>query len=587
MASLVQARELFAVYPSATGGVAALQGLTLDVEEGAICVVLGPSGSGKTTLMRVLAGLERPSAGSIVVAGVDLSHASQRRLEHYRAHLLGYADQHYWRALAGELTAEQLVALPLGLAGLRAPERTMRARELLERVGVLDRADARPAELSGGEQQRVALCAALAHRPRLVIADEPTGELDANASADVYALLAELVEENGATAVVVSHDPASTAIAGQVAHIRDGRLSAERHGGEETTVVGAGGWLRVPEDLLHAAGIGDRATVISGDGVVELHPVDGRRSERLETSVAVEGTAGGKLEARAVSRRYALQTALEGIDAQFLPGELAVITGPSGSGKSTLLALLAGLDVPDEGEVVLDEVVVSSLDRDARAALRAARIGVLGQIPGLADSLTARENVVLGLSLRGLVGDGSEQRAKEALATVGLVRARRSPGRRSLGRTARARRARARRCRAASGRARGRADVATRRHDDAVDRLPARRARALDGHDGRLRDARSASHRARGSRGTTSRSRAGSIARMATVTETLHVSGIRCERCVGRLAETLRGHDGLEAANANLMGDVTLAWDDDRTSREAILAAMARGGFHEAVPARE
>ena len=199
-------------------------------------------------------------------------------------------------------------------------------------MGVLDRADARPAELSGGEQQRVALCAALAHRPRLVIADEPTGELDAEASADVYALLAELVEENGATAVVVSHDPASTAIADQVAHIRDGRLSAERHGGEETTVVGAGGWLRVPEDLLHAAGIGDRATVISGDGVVELHPVDGRRSERLETSVAVEGTAGGTLEARAVSRRYGAADRARGHRCAVPPGRAGGHHGPFGLG---------------------------------------------------------------------------------------------------------------------------------------------------------------------------------------------------------------------------------------------------------------
>lgn len=421
MPNLVEARELFAVYPSATGGVAALQGLTLDVEEGSICVVLGPSGSGKTTFMRVLAGLERPSAGSIVVAGSDLAHASAGRLEHYRAHVLGYADQHYWRALASELTAEELVALPLGLAGFTAQDRRMRAHELLERVGLLDRAGARPGELSGGEQQRIALCAAVVHRPRLVIADEPTGELDAEASTEVYALLAELVREKGTTAVVVSHDPGSTEIADQVAHIRDGRLSAERHGDEETTVVGAGGWLRVSEDVLRAAGIGDRATVVPGSGVVELHPVDGRGHQHVELRIAAEGAVGATLEARAVSRRYGEQVALESIDACFIPGELAVLTGPSGSGKSTLLALLAGLDVPDDGEVWLDAVAVSALDREARAALRAARVGVLGQIPGLADSLTSRENVVLGLSLRGVVDGEADERARQALATVGVA----------------------------------------------------------------------------------------------------------------------------------------------------------------------
>ena len=148
--SLVEARELFCVYPGADGGVAALQGLTLDVEEGEICVVLGPSGSGKTTLMRVLAGFERPSAGSIVVAGHRASARSrQRRLAEYRAAMLGYADQHYWRALAGELSAEELIAVPLGLQGVGERERLARAHALLERVGLRDRADAHPRRALG------------------------------------------------------------------------------------------------------------------------------------------------------------------------------------------------------------------------------------------------------------------------------------------------------------------------------------------------------------------------------------------------------------------------------------------------------
>ncbi len=144
MAALVETRELFVVYPSPTGGIAALRGLTLAVEERETCVVLGPSGSGKTTLMRILAGLERPSAGSVVVDGLDLVHASTGRLARHRSRTLGYADQHYWRALAGELTAEELVGVPLGLLSVEPRERRARARELLERVGLLDRATARP-----------------------------------------------------------------------------------------------------------------------------------------------------------------------------------------------------------------------------------------------------------------------------------------------------------------------------------------------------------------------------------------------------------------------------------------------------------
>ncbi len=421
MGAIVETRELFAVYPSPTGGIAALRGLTLAVDEGETCVVLGPSGSGKTTLMRMLAGLERPSAGSIVVDGLDLAHASAGQLARHRSRTLGYADQHYWRALAGELTAEELVGVPLGLLAVDARARRARARELLERVGLLDRATARPGELSGGEQQRIALCAALAHRPRVLIADEPTGELDAATAEDVYELLEELVTEQGATAVVVSHDPASTRIADRVVHLRDGRVSEEQRDGEETVVVGAGGWLRVPEDVLAASGIVKRARVVLRNGVVELHPAAGGETARPVAAPSIAGSRGGILEARGVSRRYGTEVALSSLDAIFRPGELAVVTGPSGSGKSTLLTLLAGLDLPDEGVVVLDDVEVSALSREARAELRRRRIAVVLQSPRLSDFQTALENVELGLSLRGDGGAEARTHATEALAAVGLA----------------------------------------------------------------------------------------------------------------------------------------------------------------------
>jgi ABC-type lipoprotein export system ATPase subunit len=420
-APLVDARELFAVYPSTTGGVAALQGLTLSVAEGEICVVLGPSGSGKTTLMRVLAGLARPSAGSLVVAGVDLLHASEGERGRYRRDVLGYADQHYWQALAGELSAEDLVAVPLGLASASRMEQRRRAHELLERVGLLDRAAARPGELSGGEQQRIALCAALARRPKLVIADEPTGDLDAESARELLGLLAELVSEHGSAAILVSHDPASTKIADRVVHIRDGRVSEERQGESETAVVGAGGWLRIPEETLRAAGIYDRARIVAADGSIGLHPVDGREFVAATRSVQLDGARGLTLEARGVSRRYGTQVALDAVDATFEPGELTVVVGPSGSGKSTLLALLTGMDVPDEGEIRLGESVVSSLDRASRAALRRELIAVVGQAPGLSGFLSGRENVELGLALRGVPDDEAGTRAAEALAAVGLA----------------------------------------------------------------------------------------------------------------------------------------------------------------------
>ena len=421
MAPIAEARDLFAVYPSATGGVAALRGLTLSIEGGEICVVLGPSGSGKTTLLRVLAGLERPSAGTIHVAGLDVGHAPAWQVAGHRSRVLGYADQHYWRALAGELTVEELVAVPLGLLSVPPAERRVRAHELLERVGLEDRAGAHPHELSGGEQQRVALCAAVAHRPRLLIADEPTGELDAETADDVYRLLEELAREHGAAAVLVSHDPASTRIADRVVHLRDGRISEEQQEGEQAVVIGEGGWLRVPEELLHAAGIGGRALVRSRDGIVELHPAgsDGRRPDAPAPKVS--GARGGVLEVRGVSRSFGAQVALRDVDAEFRPGDLTVVTGPSGSGKSTLLGLLSGLDVPDGGEVVLDGVLVSGLDREGRAAFRRERISVVLQDLLLAGFLTARETVELGLAARGVATEGAHERARDALASVGLA----------------------------------------------------------------------------------------------------------------------------------------------------------------------
>jgi ABC-type lipoprotein export system ATPase subunit len=418
--SLVEARDLFCVYPGADGGVAALQGLTLDVEEGEVCVVLGPSGSGKTTLMRVLAGFERPSAGSIVVAGLQLGSLSQRRLADYRATTLGYADQHYWRALAGELTAEELIAVPLGLQGVAEQERLARAHGLLERIGLRDRADALPGELSGGEQQRIALCAALAHRPRLLIADEPTGELDEASATVVYSLLAELSREEGVTALVVSHDPRSAAIADRVIHIRDGRVSEERSGASSAVVVGRGGWMRIPEDALHDAGIVDRATVTAKAGVVELRPLGASRESAIVLP-DIEGAAGALVELRGVTRRYGSDVALDDVTATFSPGRLSVVTGPSGSGKSTLLALVSGLDVPDEGEVLIGGRSMSALDRDGRARFRRDTVAFIGQSPGLSGFLTARENVELGLAIRGVEGIEAHERAIDALVAVGLA----------------------------------------------------------------------------------------------------------------------------------------------------------------------
>jgi ABC-type lipoprotein export system ATPase subunit len=203
----IELKDVFRVHSTPEGDAAALQGLSLTVAEGEVLTVLGPSGSGKSTLLRLLAGLERPSAGVVRVHGEDLGKLPARRLSTYRSTLLGYADQHYARALAPELSARELVALQLGLRGTAPRERLRRADELLERVGLAEKRSRHATELSGGEQQRVALCAALAHRPKVFLADEPTGELDGATADQVYGMLSELVREHRCTTVIVSHDP--------------------------------------------------------------------------------------------------------------------------------------------------------------------------------------------------------------------------------------------------------------------------------------------------------------------------------------------------------------------------------------------
>ena len=371
MTALVQLEDVFRVYPSPEGGVAALQGLTLAVEEGELCVVLGPSGSGKSTLLRIVAGFDRASAGSVRIAGVDVGSLSGWGAARFRSRSIGYADQHYWRALAGELTARELVGIQLGLAGIDKEQRDTRADELLERVGLGDRRDAHPRELSGGEQQRIALCAALASRPVLLIADEPTGELDAVTARDVLTLIAELVHESGGTALVVSHDPASAERADRVIHVRDGRISDERiagAAGDGAIVVGRGGWLRLPEDLLRTAGIDRHATAELRGGAVVLEPTGPSVSETQASpvphkqavpeppkgaSVSETQSPSSFITVRALTKRFGTATPFERLDAAFAPGKLTVVTGPSGSGKTTLLRLLAGLELPDEGDVLL------------------------------------------------------------------------------------------------------------------------------------------------------------------------------------------------------------------------------------------
>ena len=443
--SAVEARDVFRVYSTPEGNAAALQGLTLTAAEREVLVVLGPSGSGKSTLLRILAGLDRPSAGTVSVFGEEVGKLRGRTLAEYRSRVLGYVDQHYSRSLDPDLTARELVGLQLGLSGAERTFRESRADELLERVGLSDKRGAHPGELSGGEQQRVAVCAALAHRPRLLLADEPTGELDAASAELIYGLIGTLAREQGCTTVIVSHDVEATAVADRIVRVRDGRVSEEsarEAGGAESLVVGRGGWIRLPEQLLVRAGIGERARAeLGGRGIVVS--AAGQAVEQAEqstaTPVGVQTTDGRPLaETRAVGKSYGRgaqkRVVFEGLDASFAAGSLVAVTGPSGSGKTTLLHLLAGLLEPDEGDVVALGRPLADLDREARASLRRESIAFIGQDPGLTPFLSARENVELGLAIRGVDPDEAREAALEALGRVGLTeRAEQRVGRLSAG----------------------------------------------------------------------------------------------------------------------------------------------------------
>jgi len=426
----VEARDVFRVYSTPEGDAAALQGLTVSVEEREVLVVLGPSGSGKSTLLRILSGLDRPSAGVVSVFGRDVGKLRGRRLAEYRSRLLGYVEQHYSRSLDPDLTARDLVALQLGLAGAEGAAREKRADELLERVGLADKRLSRPGELSGGEQQRIAVCAALAHRPKLLLADEPTGELDAVTAALVYELLGELAREEGCTTVVVSHDVESTSIADRIVRVRDGRVSEEAaRAGDETLVVARGGWLRLPEELLARAGIGERARAeLAGRGIVVTSAGPAASEVDVGDSPAAPApTVDGRVvaEVQGLQKSYGhgpqKRVVLAGLNASFATGKLIAVTGPSGSGKTTLLNLLAGIAEADAGSVAVFGRRMADLDREARSALRRDHVAVIGQDPGLTPFLSARENVELGLALRGMGAEEAHERALEALGRVGLT----------------------------------------------------------------------------------------------------------------------------------------------------------------------
>jgi putative ABC transport system ATP-binding protein len=221
--TVVAARALARRYGAGDTAVDALRGVSLEIPRGHLTAVMGPSGSGKSTLMHILAGLDRPTAGSVEIDGVDLTTLKDNELTKLRRRHIGFVFQFF--NLLPMLSAEENVTLPLSIAGER-PNREW-LEELLDATGLTDRRSHRPAELSGGQQQRVAVARALVSRPTVLFADEPTGNLDSHTSAEILGLLRGAVDTYGQTTVMVTHDPRAATIADRILFLADGVIVKE------------------------------------------------------------------------------------------------------------------------------------------------------------------------------------------------------------------------------------------------------------------------------------------------------------------------------------------------------------------------
>lgn len=296
--TIVTCDNLVKIYKVADLEVVALQGLDLEVVHGEMMAIVGASGSGKSTLLNILSGLDVPSAGRCIVDSNDLTRLSEAQRIAYRRHVVGHIWQQSGRNLLPELTVAANIELPQLLGGVRASKRARHAEELLELVGLKGYSKKKPNQLSGGEQQRVAIAVAVANEPTLLLADEPTGELDSVTASEIFKLLRSLNQRLGLTIITVTHDAAIAAVMDRTIAIRDGRtstetvrreepleavdeymarasavlgLSSETH--RESVLIDRVGRLQLPKEALDSIAFQGRAEVRILEDHVELWPI--------------------------------------------------------------------------------------------------------------------------------------------------------------------------------------------------------------------------------------------------------------------------------------------------------------------------
>jgi len=439
--------NLVKIYKVADLEVVALQGLDLELRRGEIMALVGPSGAGKSTLLNVIGGLDTPSAGEMWVAGWDLLKMKRRDRVKYQRQVVGFVWQQTSRNLLPYLSARENVELPMQLAGVRGGRRKKRAMELLEAVGLADRAGFRPDRLSGGQQQRVALAVALANNPPLLLGDELTGQIDSVSATQVFDALHTLNRAYGTTIIVVTHDPQVAARVDRVVAIRDGRTSTEIRRRrdknddviheEEWVVLDRVGRLQIPRGFIDTLQMQERVKVRLEPDHVSVWPEDGQKTKderRKATTQPIyqftnpqftHSQAGVPVITQNLSRTFEMGVekvhAVQEVSLEIPPGVLALVKGPSGSGKTTLLNLIAGLDEPSAGEVTIGEQPLVGMSAQGRIDMRREQIGFVFQTFGLLPFLSVEENVQVPLRLLRVSRQERRALTDQVLGMVGLT----------------------------------------------------------------------------------------------------------------------------------------------------------------------